>query len=265
MKIILLIAKLCFIVAGFWSINYFVENVLAPDYTANWQVYPNWDAVIAAQKTQKEDATIVPQDTKDVYLSGIMRERQTDRSVLFLSFAILIAGYYCTKVASNEIKRRGVIILADGTKNLDAATIISNRRIVLMKFVSIALFMLAIFFVVLIVIGSPMTRSDATGKLLCVNTNPYCNDDSIIIFFFLMIMPVLLLLAPYFVFKKITNILTLKYCLKLFAAVILIIIICFLLHIPQYYAPVIANSVSGLGIFASFNGKMDRVAKTLGM
>ena len=257
-----IIVELCFIIAGFWGINYFVDKVLAPDYTANWQVYPNWDAVAAAQKTQKEDATIVPQETKDGYLNGIMTERKTDRLVLFLAFGIFIAAYYCTKAASNEIKRRGVIIPADGTERLDAATIASNRRIAGMRFVAVLLFMMSVFLLIVIVVGSPMARSDATGKLLCVNTNPYCSDDNIDMFFFIIYFPVALLIAPHFVLRKISNIYSLKYSLTLFAGMMIFMCICVLLHISPIAGGLIA---SGSGLFASYNRKMSRIANILGI
>ena len=135
-----LIVELCFIVMGFFAINYLIENVLDPDYTVDWEVYANYDALDASGYSQS-DIIKVTQDIKDSYLNGIMRQRQSNRLGLFFSFGFLIAGYYCAKAAGNEIRRRGVIIPADGMETLDSDTIASNRRIVVMRFVSILMVM----------------------------------------------------------------------------------------------------------------------------
>jgi len=82
-KISLIIVELCFIVIGFFAINYFVENVLNPDYTVNWKIYSSYDAIPYA----KEEGTIsVTQDQKDMYVRDIMGQRLVDRLALFFAF-----------------------------------------------------------------------------------------------------------------------------------------------------------------------------------
>jgi|GEM_PF-6668752 len=261
MKKIALIIELCVIVAGFFAMNYLVENVLDPDYTAEWQIREGREELPGKGE---ESGIWVSQYIKKTYWSGIMRDRKTDRFVSFALFSVLIAGYYCAKAAANEVRRRGVIIPADETKNLDVSTIASNRIIVLMRFLSILLFMGFALSMTGFILGHPMPNSDQTGHLLCVNTNPYFSyfcDHRISMLLVGIYMPIMFFLAPYFVFRKITNAFTLKYCLTLFAAITLAMSICVLLSLPLQ----IAGCIACFGVFASFNGKMNRVAKTLGM
>jgi len=258
-KISLIIKELCFIVIGFFAINYLIENVLDPDFTVNWKVYPSSDAIPYAQEKGTFSTT---QEYKDSLLSEIMGRRQANRFGLFFSFGLLIAAYYCDKAARSEIKRRGEIIPEDGTETLDYYTIQSNRRIVLMRFVSILMVMGFIILATIIIIADPMNRNDAAGELLW-NPNPYCTKDQTIGgFLFIFFMPIGLLVAPHFALRKISNIYSLKYSLTLFAGMMVFAIISILLHI----SPIIAASIaSASGLFASYTGKMNRIAKILGM
>ena len=251
----LIVVELCFIVAGFFAINYFVENVLNPDYTVDWKVYPNWESIPYAKE---KDVFRTTQEDKDMYVRDIMGQRLIDRSVLFFAFGLLIAGYYCDKKAHNEIKRRGEIIPADGTETLDGYTIQSNRRIVGLRFIAVLLFMWCLFFVIMIVLGNPMKRG------VMVDANPYYRiQESVNEFLFILIMPIGLLIAPHFALRKISNIYSFKYGLTLFAGMAVFAVVCiFVLHISSIIAAYVA---SASGLFGSYAGKMNRIAKILGM
>ena len=254
MKNISIIIELCLIIAGLFAINSFVENVLDPDYTTNWQSRAEWKAAGGIGG--------MPRD-KEFYYADIMRHRQTDRLAFFFLYGILIAGYYCAKAAAKEVKRRGVIIPADGTQIPDATTIASNRRIVLMRFVSLLLFTMVVMTSTILILGHPMQNINELGDLS--NTNPYFGNEMIGRILFTAYMPLMICIAPYFAFRGITNILTLKFSLTLLAVLALIIVVCILLRVPQYGGSLIANACAGLGIFRLLMQKYNLLAKTLGM
>ena len=113
-----------------------------------------------------------------------------------------------------------------------------------------------------IIIGDPMNRNDAAGKLLW-NPNPYCTKDQTIGgFLFIMYFPIGLLIAPHFALRKISNIYSLKYSIILFAGMMVLTAICILLHISPIIA---ALFVSGSGLFVSYNRKMVQIARILGI
>ena len=188
---------------------------------------------------------------------------RSDRLAFLFLYGILIAGYYCAKAAAKEVKRRGVIIPADGTQIPDITTIASNRRIVLMRFVSLLLFTIVVITSTTLILGHPMQNIDELGALS--NTNPYFGNETIGRILFSAYMPLMICIAPYFAFRRITNILTLKFSLTLLAVLALIIVGCILLRVPRYSASLVANAFAGLGIFRLFMQKYERLAKVLGM
>jgi hypothetical protein len=258
------IIEICFILAGVFAINFLVENVLDPNYTVGWQSRAEWKAAGSEGG--------MPRDS-EVYERDIMRKRQSDRFGLLAAYAFLIGGYYCAKSARREIKRRGVIIPADGAERLDAATVSSNRRIVLMRFLSILLCMVFVILAISMTAEHPMQNVNEAGDI--VNTNPYFGgNDDITKWLFMSYMPAAFFLAPYFVFRRITNIFGLKECLLLFAVIMAITCIFWLLvkfqilPKPRYfrqYSPLLVNIVASMGIFKNFFKKVNVAAKTLGL
>lgn len=254
-KITLLIIELCAIVAGLWATNLFVENVLDPDYTANWQSRDEWIA------DGRQGG--MPPD-KDVYHTDIMRKRSSDRVVFFLTFGLLVAGYYSAKAARGEIHRRGIIVPADGTEPLDAATAASNRNIAGLRFLSIV--MSIVFFVTFISCVSmhPMQNLTESGGI--ANTNPFFGDDFIARFLFCSYMPIALCLAPYFAFRKISTIFSFRFCLKFFLIVVGVIALALLIGIrTQHGARAFGALFAGLPLFVEYGKKMDKMAKVLGI
>ncbi|WP_163218248.1 LMBR1 domain-containing protein [Bacteroides sp. 224] len=256
MKRAIIIIEICLIVAGIFAINHLVSDVLNPDYTAGWQSREEWRAA--------GEQGGMPRD-KDMYQADIMRKRGSDRMIFLLIYAFLVAGYYSAKAAHSEVKRRGKIVPADGMQNLNTAIVTSNRRIVLMRFMAILFFMLVALSATACILGHPMQNVNEAGDV--INTNPWFGGKSMSItqLLFILYMPVALCIAPYFVFRKITNILRLRDCLIFFVAIVALMSLAALLHLPHWHTSLLANAFSGLAIARKFVRKADVLGKTLGL
>lgn len=253
-RIIILIIEVSLIISGGFAINSFVENVLDPNYTSDWQSRAEWEAGGCKGG--------IPRDKK-VYEKDIIRKRKTDRLVLFLLYGFFIVGYYCAKSARKEVKQRGKIIPADGTEYLDIVTISSNRRIALFRFLAFLCFMLVLVTFITVVSGHPMQNINESGQI--VNTNPYFGKNSIIGKLpFMLFMPFSICFIPYFVLKDITTVFSFKFCSLLFLTFIIIMGIGTLLRVPVYAASAFATLFSGLSVFKVFLQKMNAVSKALG-
>ncbi|MDR3287376.1 MAG: hypothetical protein LBT27_08030, partial [Prevotellaceae bacterium] len=159
---------------------------------------------------------------------------QQDRNFYrFIFFGLLIVGvggYFCYKKADKELQKR---------TSDDVNIIASNRKIVFLR--TLGLMGIAVF-----ALTTPMCILDENTAVLIV----------------VLYMPLSLAMGPYFIFRKLTNIFSFKFCIAVTISLIIAMIICILLKIP----PMLGGTVfGGLPILVLYAKKMSQAAKLLGI
>jgi hypothetical protein len=237
----LIVASCCY------GINCFVNGVLDPDYTKEWQSREEW----------KANGSIggVPRD-KDAYKASIMQRRSTDKPVFFFLFAGAVAGYYFLRKARKEMKLRTA-------RKIN--TIANNRKIVGLR--TAGLFFLSIFAIAvpLCLVGFPVENANEAGKIGL--TYPFGDVSAPVTA--MVTVGLYLSLAfgagPFLIFRKLTDAFSFKFCLMVTLTLIAIIVIAAWLGVPRTYAPLLGNLLGGIPLLRLYARKMEKAAKIIGM
>jgi len=246
LKIAVWIVEILVMVGSCYEINNFVNNIIDPDFTTEWQSREEW------QKNGSIGG--VPRD-REAYKASIMRKRSVDKPVFFILFVSLVAGYYILKKASKEMKTRTV-------KKIN--TIANNRRIVGLRVAG--LFFISIFALTVPICLSNMPVENTNPAGAIVITYPFGDISSpmtamMTVGFYL---PLAFGVGPYLVFRKLTDIFSFKFCATVTLTLIAILIVAFLLKIPRNSALILGNILGGIPIMVIYAKKIEKAAKILG-
>lgn len=246
LNIPILLIEIFVIVLCVYALNTLVVEVLNPDYTKNWQTEEEW--------IQSESKGVFI-DNVAFYRPGIEEKQNTDRMLFLFLFALAVGGYYCAKYASRLFVERKEKL----ANNEDV--IYYNKKITLYRTLALAGIVCFVMCTLIIITLMTIENTDSSGKI--VLTRPFGKFPS---YAPMLIMMSFLISAvafgPYFVFRRLTDAFPLKYCFLFTLSYAVVIIVAIALRIN----PIIAGGIaSGLPMFITYQRKMNRVSKELGI